>query len=139
MNLFSILTDINAAMDVGTTLPVKIWMGWMSLVFLASAVFMFRHKPARWVFIAMLATMAAVLYIWSLTKNVHLFGVAHILIWFPLSFFIWNNALSQKVREKQKHHKAYYIWAWLIFLTILMSLIFDVRDIYMVMYGLKPL
>jgi len=120
-----------------TSLPVQIWMMWMGLLFMASLLFIRKHTAARWVFLAMLATMAAVLYIWSLTKNVHLFGVAHLLIWFPLSLVIWNRVISRKVRAGFVDNRPFFIWACLLFVTILVSLVFDVRDIYLVMMGTK--
>lgn len=136
-DILNYIQDINASMMVNTSWPVKIWMVWMTLIFLASILFVRRYGPARLVFMAMLATFAAVLYIWSLTKNIHLFGVAHILIWFPLTGFLWGAVLSKSGREKYKHHKNFYLWISLLVMTMAISLIFDVRDIYMVMMGNK--
>lgn len=109
----------------------------MAFIFFVSVFFMWRRVPARVVFIAMLATIGSVLYIWQLTKNVHLFGVAHILIWFPLAVYLLAAVLSKKGRERYRPHRAFYIWICLLVATIITSLIFDVRDIYMVMMGTK--
>lgn len=136
-DIINYIHDINASMAVETTLLVKIWMNWMALVFFASIFFLWKRKPARLVFGAMLATMAAVLYIWHLTKNVHLFGVAHILIWLPLAAYLWGAVLSRRGRETYKQDRNFYVWIWLLVTTIIVSLIFDVRDIYLVMMDQK--
>lgn len=124
-------------METETTTIVKVWMNWMALVLFASVVFMWKHKPARFVFVAMLATLAVVLYIWHLSKNVHLFGVAHILIWFPLAIYLSAEVLSKKGREFNRPRKAFFTWICLLVATIITSLIFDIRDIYMVIMGTK--
>lgn len=131
------LQDINAAMETGTTALVKVWMNWMGLIFMASIFFVWKHWPARIAFLALIATGFAVINIWSQTKNVHLFGVAHILIWGPLAVYLWSQVISSKSRAAAQTHKLYFIWAVLLFLTIVISLIFDVRDIYLVMKDLK--
>lgn len=131
------IQNINAAMASETTLIVQLWMAWMSLVFLASIAFVWKYMPARIVLVAMFATMASVLYIWSLTKNVHLFGVAHLLIWFPLAVYLWGAVLSQKGRARYQSHRAFYIWIWLLVATIVVSFVFDIRDIYLVMHDAK--
>ncbi len=126
-----------ASMQVETNTATQIWMTWMGLVFFVSVLFMWRRMPARIVFLAMIATMASVLYIWTLTKNVHLFGVAHLLIWLPLAIYLWVSVLRKKARENYADKRQFYIWVWLLFVTIIVSLIFDVRDIYLVMMDLK--
>jgi len=126
-----------ASMDVETNMATKIWMNWMGLVFLVSVFFMWRRMPARITFLAMLATVASVLYIWTLTKNVHLFGVAHLLIWFPLAIYLWFSVLSKKSRDRYQDQRAFFIWVCLLFATIIISLVFDVRDIYLVMMDAK--
>ncbi len=136
-DIFTYLHDIMISMEVETNTATKIWMNWMGLVLFASVIFMWRRAPARFVFVAMLATLAAVLYIWHLTQNVHLFGVAHILIWFPLAVYLWSAVLTKKGQEKYRQYRPFYIWICLLMVTIIISLIFDVRDIYLVMMGLK--
>lgn len=137
MSLFDTFSAINKAMGEETTTLVQLWMGWMGFIFLVSVFFAWRYNPARLVFVAMLGTMAAVLYIWSLTKNVHLFGVAHILIWFPLALLLWDSVLSKKSRARYQDHQPFFIWIVLVCLTIIVSLMFDARDIYLVMHDSK--
>ncbi len=137
MSFNDTLQAINAAMEIGTTTPVKIWMNWMGLMFLSSIFFVWKHWPARIVFLAMIATVFAVLNIWGQTQNIHLFGVAHILIWTPLAFYIWSQVVSKPKRGISETHRFYFIWAVLLLTTILISLIFDIRDIYLVMKDVK--
>lgn len=136
-NIINHMRDIMASMNMETNTATQIWMLWMGLVFMASVIFIWRRMPARIVFLAMIATVASVLYIWTLTKNVHLFGVAHLLIWFPLAIYLWFSILSKKAREKYREDRTFYMWIWLLCATIIVSLIFDVRDIYLVMMDLK--
>lgn len=131
------IQNIYESMESETTLAVQLWMAWMSLIFLASIAFVWKYTPARVVLGAMLATIASVLYIWSLTKIIHLFGVAHILIWFPLAVYLWGAVLSQKGRERYQAHRPFYIWICLLVATIVVSLVFDIRDIYLVMHDAK--
>ena len=129
--------DILEAMRNQTTLVVQIWMIWMGLIFTASIAFVKNYVPARVAFVAMIATVASVLYIWSLTRNIHLFGVAHILIWFPLLGYLWGAVLSKKGRETYQSHRRFFLWTMLICATIFISLMFDIRDIHLVMEDRK--
>jgi hypothetical protein len=65
--------EINAQM---AALPqaVQLWVNWMTLVFAASLLFVWRHKEARWALPAFVATMGlafGIFAIWpkSLRKN----------------------------------------------------------------------
>jgi len=136
-NLLSSFADINSAMETGTSLPVKIWMGWMSLIFLGSVFFLRRYWPARLVFLTMLLTVYGVLNIWSQTKNIHLFGVAHLLFWTPLAGYLWLQVLRRPHRDQFEHDQKFIIWVKLLICTIIISLIFDVRDIYLIINGVK--
>ncbi len=126
------IQDIMAAMEVGTSGAVKLWMNWMGLIFIAALLFVRKHKAARWALLTMVATIICVSVIWFQTQNIHLFGIAHLLFWAPLALYLWNVVLS---KTDNKEHKLFYVWAVLLFATIIISLIFDVRDIYLVMTG----
>ena len=134
-NLSSTISDIGNALQAGTTLPVQLWMAWMALVFMASIFFVRRHFAARLVLVSFFLTAASVLYIWSLTQNIHLFGVAHLWIWLPLGLYLAINVLYK--RDRSKGYSPYYIWVLLMVFTIFTSLAFDIRDIFLVMYGIK--
>lgn len=128
---------MNAAMEAGTSDAVKLWMNWMMLVFAASLIFMWKFKPARWVFAAFLATGFVGFGIWSATQNIHLLGLAHLLLWLPLAVYLWKTVLSSAAKPAWANNKIFFFWICLLFLTIIISLVFDVRDIFLVLTGVK--
>jgi len=136
------LDAILAQMDAETSPAVKIWMNWMGLIFMASLLFVWKYKAARWAVLTFGLTMLGGVICWAVFKNVHLFGIVHLVIWLPLGIYLWRTVLSPAARagapERQgNYHRAFMIWAVLLFLTIAVSLVFDVRDIYLVMIGAK--
>ena len=134
--------DIQAALMAETTPIVQIWMMWMTAIFLFSIFFAWRYKAALYAFYALIGTVLLAYYIWTKSQNVHLFGIAHIILWTPLALYVWHNALSPFTRldvgaRRGVYGRLYGIWAFLLFLTIVTSLIFDVRDLYWVFTGQK--
>lgn len=128
---------MSAAMEAGTSDAVKLWMNWMMLVFAASLIFVWKFKPARWVLAAFIATGFVGFGIWSLTQNIHLLGIAHLLLWLPLAVYLWKGVLSGTAKPAWASHKIFFFWVLLVFVTIMISLVFDVRDIFLVMTGAK--
>lgn len=131
------MEELNTAMQAGTSQAVQIWMNWMLAVFAASLLFVWRHKPARAVLLAFVLTAITGYIIWLTTRNIHLLGIAHLLIWIPLALFLWKKVLSRKARRDSKRHKIFFLWASLVFATIIISLVFDFRDIFLVLTGGK--
>ncbi len=134
--------EIQIAMEGGTSDAVKMWMNWMGFIFLASVFFVWKHKPARFVLGAIVLTMMAGLITWALTENIHLLGIPHVLIWLPLAIYIWKNVLSKPAKANLPaspsfYDRAFFIWIGLVFATIAISLVFDVRDIFLVLTGNK--
>jgi len=121
---------------------VRLWMNWMMLIFFASLTFIAKFKPARVTFIAIIVTVFFALITWMLTKNIHLFGVPHLIVWTPLAWYLWSSVLSTDARIKIQamtgvYSKVYFVWVCLLFVTIIVSLVFDVRDVFLVMTGVK--
>ena len=140
------INEIYTAMEGETTEAVKLWMRWMIAIFFLSLVFVKRYKAARWTFLAIFATIICAAITWALSKSVHLFGIPHLIVWTPLAIYIWKQVLSPRARtaavpanvnDSGLYHKAFMLWAVLIFITILISLAFDVRDVYLVAIGVK--
>ena len=134
--------DIMNMVSAETTLTVKYWMRWMMFIFFASLAFVPRFKPARWAAAAIPATIGLAVLTWLIFKNIHLFGIPHLIIWTPLAVYLWKAVLSPAARAAQTappslYAKAHMIWAVLLFVTILISLPLDVRDIYLVAVGAK--
>ena len=141
-----ILAILNA-MESETTFVVKLWMGWMAFIFLLSIVFIPRYKAARWALAAISATGIGILITWALTHSVHLFAIGHLIFWTPLAVYMWKTTLSPRARAASPeaaapkagglYQKSFMLWATLLVLTIIISLVFDVRDIYLVATGVK--
>lgn len=136
------MEEFNAAMMAGTSETVKVWMNWMSTVFLASLIFVWKFKAARFTFLALLLTGVGAVIVWTLTKNIHLLGIVHLVVWFPLAVYLWKTVLSKPTRSELSpnptlYSRAFFIWVILLFATIVISLLFDVRDIYLVLTGAK--
>jgi len=127
----------NAAMEAGTSDIVKLWMNWMTIVFVASILFVWKHVQARWVFAALIATGIGAFIVWSTTQNVHLLGIVHLVVWLPLAIYLWKSTLSAPARRDTLKFRIFFSWICLLFATIVISLLFDVRDIYLVLTGIK--
>jgi len=79
---------------------------------------------------------------WAITKNIHLFGIPHLIVWTPLAIYLWKSTLSPAARAATPlisgaYSKAHLVWVALLFVTIIISLVFDVRDVFLVMTGAK--
>ena len=133
---------LNTMMQAETSQNVKYWMRWMMFIFFVSFAFMARFKSARWAAAAIPATIVLAVLTWGITKNIHLFGIPHLIIWTPLAIYLWKAVLSPTARAAAAtpstlYSKAHMVWAALLFITIIISLPLDVRDIYLVMTGAK--
>ena len=114
--------------------PVQIWMNWMMLIFLCSIIFVWKYRTARWVLAAFLLSMPMAMFIYYLTNTIHLLGIVHVIIWLPLLIFLYRTDFKS---ESFKKISPYGIWVILLATTIVISLIFDVRDIFLVSIGKK--
>ena len=113
---------------------VGLWMNWMMLVFLASVLFVKKHSAARWVLGAFCLTIPLGFLVFSIHPSVHLLGVAHFILWLPLLVFL----LKREIRVPAFSLKTGYgVWLCLLSATIVVSLLFDVRDIALVILGTK--
>ena len=115
---------------------VQVWMNWMSLVLLSSVFFVKNHKEARWVLAATLFTFPVALVIFHFKPSIHLFGIAHLLLWLPLCTYLlrrWKCSGEAKYQTLNP----FRVWITLALLTMAISLIFDVRDLYLIAVGLK--
>jgi len=128
------MEEMELAIDAATTPAVKMWMNWMMIIFLLSIVFVWKHKAARYVLGVIIISMPLAIIIFSVTKSPHLIGIAHIIVWSPLAILL----VLKEIRNSDfKFKSAYGIWLVLLIATIAVSLVFDVRDITLVMLGLK--
>ena len=139
--------ELNTAVAGEITDVVRYWMRWMMFIFILSLAFVKRYKAARWTFISIIGTVICGVIIWILSKSIHLIGIAHLIVWTPLAIYFWKTTLSpraestsaaaQNINKQGLYHKSYMLWSVLIFVTILISLVFDVRDVFLVATGVK--
>ncbi len=128
-----IFNSMNTQMSILPNL-VQIWMNWMMLIFLCSIIFVWKYRTARWVLAAFLLSMPMAMFIYYLTNTIHLLGIVHVIIWLPLLIFLYRTDFKS---ESFKKFSPYGIWIILLATTIVISLIFDVRDIFLVSIGKK--
>ena len=110
---------------------VGYWMNWMMLISLAAIFFVWRHKPARYALAALFIIFPIALLIFNQTGEVHLIGIAHLLVWGPLAVYMYQICRQGEVNKKS----LYGIWFMLFLATIVISMLFDVRDIFLVLTG----
>lgn len=122
-------------MQQATSLPVQIWMNWMMLVFAFSIVFVWTRVSARYVLLTLLLSMPVSLVIYWTTGNVHLLGLSHILLWLPLLLLLWKRDFRSSADFRLTSF--YGIWLTALSATIIVSLVFDVRDVILVVLGMK--
>jgi hypothetical protein len=128
------MEQMEAAILAGTSEIVQIWMNWIMIIFMACLIFVYKHVSARYIFGALVITLPIALFIFDQTGNIHLIGIAHIIGWLPLSIYL----IKTEVIGKLDNLKAPYgIYLVLLLDTILISLIFDFRDVALVMLGMK--
>lgn len=113
---------------------VQIWMNWMMVVFLASILFVWKHKGARWVALSFIVSMPLGMLVFYLSNTVHLLGIVHLLLWSPILIYIMRVEFKS---DDFKLKSPYGVWTILLMVTIVISLLFDIRDLILVMMGLK--
>ncbi len=122
---------LNLAIEaVATENPlVGLWMNWMILVSLIPILFVRKHVPARLALLSLVVIFPIGLVIFNMTQNVHLIGIAHLIVWGPLAVYLYLVCMRGEVKKKS----FYGVWFVLFFTTIVVSLLFDVRDVLLVL------
>ncbi|ARN75324.1 hypothetical protein [Oceanicoccus sagamiensis] len=128
-----LINEMNAQMAV-LPAPVQYWMNWMMLVFVFSIVFVWKHKAARYVLLSLVLTMPVAQAVFYLSGTVHLLGIAHLLIWGPLFYYLYYVEIKP---TGIAFNSPYAVWLLLLMVTIAISLIFDIRDVVLVAMGSK--
>ncbi len=120
------------------TLPplVGLWVNWMMVVFMSSICFVRRHIEARWALASFICSMSLAILIFHLWGNIHLFGLAHLILWAPLFIYLLMRFKSD-LEKKYKSWSLFKIWIIMLITTIGVSLPFDIRDIFLVIQGTK--
>lgn len=104
--------------------PVQNWMLWLNIVFFAGLLFAFRRVEPRWAVVAHVACFPVGFTIYHVTRDLGLMGFPHILFWTPLLLYL---PLAAKKDPGFRIMSAYGLWMLLLCLTIVISVVFDVR------------
>lgn len=78
--------------------------------------------------------MLVAMCVYHFSGSIHLLGIAHLIIWLPLFYYLVKFEI---LHEDFKYASAYGVWLSLLMATIVISLVFDVRDIALVAMGHK--
>lgn len=113
---------------------VQWWMNWMLLIFLVAAVFAWKRKGARWTLAAFVASALLGPVVFMIWGTVHLLGIVHFLLWLPLLVYLVRHDIKDPQFEPASPYGA---WVLLLCATIVISLLFDARDIALVAMGQK--
>lgn len=108
---------------------VKVWVGFMMLMFASGLIFVKSHAEARWASGGFLAGAVSGGYIFAALGLPFLSGalaIVHLLFWSPALFLL----LSRRPFLNEEKSMPFRIWAALMTATIIFSFIFDIRDAY---------
>ena len=128
------MEEMSAAIDAVSSPAVKIWLSWMSLIFIASVLFVYRHVEARFILGVMLLTLPVAFLIFDQTQSPHLIGVAHLILWLPLAIYLIRRVFLGKIVRPLT---PFGIYLMLLLTTIGISLFFDIRDLVLILLGMK--
>lgn len=122
--------DLAIQATVANAPLVQMWMNWMMGIMLVSIFFVWKHVGARYVLASMFLMIPLAITIFKLTWEIHLIGIAHIILWWPL---LWYLIKREKSFPWVNLKSPYSIWTLLVSVTIIISLLFDIRDIVLVL------
>lgn len=128
--LNNIITQFQA-LPVG----VSIWVTWMGAIFLAALAFASKRKTARFALLTffVFTFLGAAIAVW-LTGSIHWIGLVHLIVWPPLFIHLVNH----EIRDRDfKPKSTYGIWVILLTITMTVSLLFDLRDVFFLFTGSK--
>ncbi len=117
------------AVQAETTPLVRIWLNFMTLVLVVGgAVFMFAHTSALLVFLSAIASLLVAILLFAKFQNIYVLGATHIPLWGPLVVYFLAVQFSGGVDVTQP----FELWLATATLVMIVSLVFDVRDLYLV-------
>jgi len=76
------------AINEVTSPAVQIWINWMMIIFFTAIIFVWKFKAARIVLASFILTLPIAMLIFNLAHSAHLIGIAHIIVWGPLAFYL---------------------------------------------------
>jgi len=100
------------------------WVNFMGVVFMLAIPFSVVRMEARIALVVFLLTAPAMMALYAQVGYVRLLGVVHVILWTPLAYYLWKRRDKWRVRETIAGK-----WIFLLFVTIVISLIFDYTDV----------
>ena len=126
------------AVQAQTTPLVRAWLNFMPLVLVVGGgVFMFSHTTALLVFLSAIASLVGAIFLFGKFQNIYVLGAAHIPLWAPLVAYI----VATEFAPGADFSEPYTLWLTAASLVMVVSLVFDVRDLHLVLSagrGQKP-
>jgi len=118
------------AVRAQTTPLVRGWLNFMTLVLVAGGgVFMFEHIAALLVFLSAIASLLVSIILFAKFQTIYVLGATHIPLWGPLVAYI----LATELLGGADFTQPFVIWMATATFVMIVSLIFDVRDLYLVL------
>lgn len=109
---------------------VMLWLNFMTLVLVVGgAVFALSHTTALLVFLSAIISLVVAIFLYAKFQNIYVVGATHIPLWGPLVAYIFA---TEFVGGKADFSQPYVVWLALASLVMVTSLIFDLRDLYLV-------
>ena len=128
------MLEMMQAIMASTSPAVQLWMNWMVVVFALSLLFVWKKVGARYTLAAVILGAICAFVIFKLTNDPWLIGISHILFWMPLLPILYKVEIS---KPGFNWKTLYGIWLALLITTIVISLVFDFRDVAMVLLGMR--
>lgn len=100
------------------------WVNFMGLAFLPALFFAFSRREARLALLVMALNLPFMLWLYAQFGYVRLLGLPHVILWTPLAIELWRSRSTWRVKETFAGK-----WIALLFMTILISLVFDYADV----------
>ncbi len=122
------------AVDAVTSATVKMWMNWMVFIFAASLLFVWKHVAARLALAAFILSALASWLVFDITAEPYLIGIGHLIMWGPLAVYILLMVIPS---SEFKLPRPFSLWIVMLLATIAVSLVFDIRDIALVLMNKK--
>jgi hypothetical protein len=106
---------------------LRLWVGWMTLLMVATPVLLLLHKTCRRDGAVMLAAaivnISLMMWLYGQMGFVRLLGLPHVLIWTPLAVYMMLMLRNHRMPRLPR------LASWTYLVTIMISLVFDYIDV----------
>ena len=103
---------------------VQLWMNWMGIVLaLGSLVFAIFKVEARWLLLAFAVSIVATFALGMTIGWNGLWGITHLVFWTPVVIYMYRRLPAINANS------VYGIWYLLALATMIISLVFDAKDV----------